>query len=649
VEAWRHSRRSDFAKLPKVTYELEVDGETRVHEFVDYPAIGIAYCQNVVSGREPAGAHIRKACQRTLDMLERAKNPREQFVFSPEHVIDFCHFFELMPHAEEGEWINTGNPYVVLEPWQIWLFTHVYGFRRRRTGERLTNRALCEVPRKSSKSSLAAVLCLYELVNGGTGAQVLIGAATEAQGDRVYLPAMTLAGGVKSKAGQSNPNTRVINERAEELRERYDLDVNKTRIACNANGGMILRMNSIGSHNDGWNPTLVLLEELHAQDRAIYEVLRSAFGAKPNALMFMITTAGRVANGLAWDVRTEALEVLEGAVKSDTFFVAVYTVDEKDEKALLHKAEKDQAAFEHLMMIANPMWGVSIDPLKIWDYWQEAVRKPNDRAEFLRTRLNLWGRSAAAIITPDDWERCKNPDLRLEDFKGSKAWLGVDLMNRNDMASVGAVVPYGNDKLAVFAEYYVPEFSPYFEHPRLGNLYRGWADTGYLLTTPGGLVDFDLILQRVIELRELLDVQLVLCDDMQANHMVNRLLAEGIPAAIFRKNETNCTAATDDLASRAPARQLLHNGHPILAWNVANVRAWRSTKGGILPKKVDENSDLKIDGFDAVMMGNAARLHVNEPKRDKPLVNVYAKRGILGTSFGATHGNDASSPRQPDR
>jgi len=208
------------------------------------------------------------------------------------------------------------------------------------------------------------------------------------------------------------------------------------------------------------------------------------------------------------------------------------------------------------------------------------------------------------------------------------------------------VVPYGNDKLAVFAEYYVPEFSPYFEHPRLGNLYRGWADTGYLLTTPSGLVDFDLILQRALELREILDVQLVLCDDMQANHMVNRLLAEGVPAAIFRKNEVNCTAATDDLAARAPARQLLHNGHPILAWNVANVRAWRSTRGGILPKKVDEHSDLKIDGFDAVMMGNAARLHVNEPKRDKPLVNVYAKRGILGTSFGATaHGNGSSDTR----
>jgi phage terminase large subunit-like protein len=636
-------RRTDFEKLPKVQYELVVEGEKQVHEYTDYPAIAKAYCEAVVARREPAGTYIRKACQRTLDMLVRAENPREQFVFSPEHAIDFCHFFEQLPHPEEGEWINTGNPFQVLEPWQIWMFTHIYGFRRRRSGERLTSRALCEIPRKSAKSSLAAVVCLYELVHGGTGAQVLIGAATEKQGDRVYLPAATLAGGVKQKAGsQGNPNTKVINERAEQLRLRYDLDVNKMRILCNSNGGMLVRVNSIGPHNDGWNPTLVLLEELHAQDRAIYEVLRSAFGAKPSALMFMITTAGRMAHGLAWDIRNEAIEVLDGIIRSDTFFAAVYTVDEKDEKELLHKAEKDQAAFERLMMPANPMWGVSIDPLKVWDYWQEAVRKPNDRAEFLRTRLNLWGRAAAAIITPDDWDRCKNPDLRIEDFKGQKAWLGVDLSSRNDMTSIGAAIPYGDDKLAVFAEYYIPETAPSFEHPRLGNLYQGWAERGYLLTTPGGLVDFVLVENRLMELTKMFDVEMVLCDDMQANHLVTKLLGQGVPAVIFKKTELNCTASTDDLASRAPARQLLHNGHPILSWNVANVRAWRSTRGGILPKKHDENSDEKIDGFDAVMMANAGRLHITD-NRDKPGVNVYARRGVLGTSFGSPDGKHGLS------
>jgi phage terminase large subunit-like protein len=156
-----------------------------------------------------------------------------------------------------------------------------------------------------------------------------------------------------------------------------------------------------------------------------------------------------------------------------------------------------------------------------------------------------------------------------------------------------------------------------------------------------------LVEERILELTRMLDVQMVLCDDMQANHLVTKLLGHGVPAVIFKKTELNCTASTDDLASRAPNRQLLHNGHPILSWNVANVRAWRSTRGGILPKKHEENSDEKIDGFDAVMMANAGRLHLAD-HRDKPAVNVYAKRGILGTSFGTPHGpssnGDAGTP-----
>jgi phage terminase large subunit-like protein len=596
----------------------------------------------VVAGLEPACSYIVKACRKTLNMLERAKAEREHFYFSPRHVVDFCTFYELMPHTEDGPWVYMGTPYQVLEPHAIWQFMHIYGFRRRHTHTRLTLRAYIEEPRKNAKSGRAAIVALYELTSPGQiGPQVLIGAATEGQANRVYTPVKVLAGGV-----EPNPDTpalanmQIINERAEQLRSRFSLDVNNTRVSCRANGGFIMRMNSLGDHNDGWNPSCVVMEELHAQNRSIYEVLRSAFASRASALMYMITTAGRNASGLAWDVRNEAIDILEGRVESDTFFCAIYTVDDGDQKALWPKAGNDRAVFERLMQIANPMWGVSIDPIVIWDNFQEALRQPHMLAEFERTRANLWGRAASAIIRADDWEACKNPDTRIEEFEGMKAWLGVDLMNRNDMAAVGVVVPFDN-KLALFGDYYIPELSPYFEHPKLGNLYRGWVDSGHLITTGGGLVDFDKIEDRVLELCQLLDVEMVLCDDMQANHLVNRLLKEGVKAAIFRKNELNCTASTDDISARAAIsgpKQLMHNGHPILTWNVANVRAWRSTRGGLLPKKHDENSDDKIDGFDAVMMANAGRLHIKEMTRDKERPAPYLKRGILGTSYGDKHG-----------
>jgi phage terminase large subunit-like protein len=294
--------------------------------------------------------------------------------------------------------------------------------------------------------------------------------------------------------------------------------------------------------------------------------------------------------------------------------------------------------FERLMMIANPMWNVSIDPIIIFDNFQEALRQPHMLSEFERTRLNLWGRAANAIIRTDDWEACHNPDTSILEFEGMKAWLSVDLAARNDMAAIGIAIPFANDMLAIFAEYYIPELSPYFDHPKLGNLYQGWADRQYLITTPGGLVDFDMIEDRIAALYEFFDGQLVLCDEKQAVHMVTRLLKRGVNAAIFYKNERNCTASTHDLSARAPVRQLVHNGHPILSWNVANVRAYQRTDGGVVPKKESENSEEKIDGFDAVMMANAGRLHIKEQSRDTPGPTIYTRRGIIGTSSGSGHG-----------
>lgn len=621
-------RRADFADLAPLRLDILIDGRTETREFIDFPAIGRAYCERVVSGEEPAGDEIIRACRRTLTMLERAEDPREPFYFSAAHVCDFCAFFELMPHIESGEWEYTGNPYQVLEPHMIWEFMHINGFRRRRTHERLTSRAWIEEPRKNAKSGRAAIVALYELISDSLSPQVLIGAATEKQANRVYDPALTLANGVRQDDGsEPNPNTVTINARAAHLRARYGLDSNSDRISCARNGGYITRVNSIGERNDGWNPRCIIMEEVHAQNRAVYEVLRSAFGAKPSALMYMISTAGRVAAGIAWDIRREALEIINGHVANDTFFAAVYTISDKQEKELLPKASNDQQVFNELMMVANPMWGVSIDPIKIWDIWQEALRQPHMRSEFLRTRLNLWGRAANAIITASDWDACRNPDLRLDEFEGERAWLALDLASRNDMAALGVVIEYSREKIAVFCEYFIPELSPYFEHPRLGNLYKGWVDNGYILPTGGGLVDFDTIEDRVVQLNELLDVQMVVCDNYQANQMVGRFLKQGIAAVVFQKNEANCTAATEDLSARAPVRQLLHNGHPVLAWNVSNAVGWRRVGGGIVPKKHDEASDDKIDGFDAIMMGNAGRLHLKDQQRKEDQPNVYAKRG----------------------
>lgn len=619
-----HLRRADFDQLPMV----EIEGR----KYVDYVSIGIAYAQAVDEGREPCCAYVRKACRRTLTMLKRAQNPKERFYFSPEHVIDACDFYEKLPQIEDGMW---EKPTYVLEPHICWEFMHIHGFRRRSNGERLTDRAYIEEPRKNWKSGRAAAVCLYELTcSGQLAPQVLIGAASEKQADRVYKPLRAHVDGIEE--GMSE-HIRFINETARHLRERFKLESNNTRITCGLNGGFAQRVSSVGEREDGWNPLLILLEELHAQDPDVYEVLRSAFGAKPSALMYMITTAGRRAHGLAWDLRKEAIDIIEGRVDDDTYFAAIYTIDPEDLEKL-KDIGRDADLLLRILKKCNPMWGVSIDPEKIFTACQEALRKPPMWAEFQRTRLNIWGRSASALVSQEAWEACQNPDLTIEDCKEFPLWLGIDLASRNDMAALGFVFEMPRDRLAVFAEYWIPELSPGFENPKLSGLYRGWVDTFWITPTPGGLVDFDAIEARVFELRdEGYDIRGVLVDDLQANQLCNHFVKGGLPAWVFKKNEMNTTAATDDLISRVPAKQIISNNNPVLEWNMVNVVGQRSVRGGIVPKKHNENSDEKIDGFDAVMQANAGRTLEKEGK-DESRPNIYRSRGILGVQVEVRNG-----------
>lgn len=578
-------------------------------------------------GEEPCGREIKLACKRTLDMVAKAESGKASYYFSPDHVVDVCAFIEELPHTEEGMW---EVPTFVLEPHIVWQFTHIYGFRRRRNHERLVERAYIEEPRKNWKTGRAAAVCLYELTNSGqTSPQVLIAAASDKQGDRVYRPIRTWIDGMPEGRGDQID---IINEIAHELREFYQLETTNMQLRCRMNGGFVQRVSSIGEREDGWNPTLVCLEELHAQDPDVYEVLRSAAGAKPNSLMYMITTAGRMAQGLAYRVRKEMLDVLEGRYEDDTLFAAIYTLSEDEEK-LLKDADIKPARLIRLLKLTNPMWDVSIDPEKILSKWREALKQPHQYAEFLRTTFNLWGRAARAMVKPETWDSCGNKDLKLEEMIESDLWLGIDLSSRNDMTALGFLFEFGpkaKRKLAVFAEYWIPEICDAWDHPRLSPLYKQWYDAGRITLCPGSMVDFNMIEARVLEIRRLgFRVKAVVGDDYQANQMITNLIAERIPAMTFKKTALNSTAATDDLMSRIPGKLLLHDCNPVLGWNFQNVVAYRDTKGGIVPKKVDKDSDEKIDGFDAVMEANAARLGIIDPK-EKRLRSVYADRGLIG-------------------
>ena len=317
----------------------------------DFVAIAEAYAREAAADQQGRRfcKWARLAAVRHLRDMERAsQDPDWPYQFDAWHAADVCEFAERLPHVE-GRW-NTAT--ITLEPAQIFWLTSLFGWRRRTDGMRRFSVAYIEVARKNAKSTLAAIVSLYCLTcEGENGPQILIAATTGEQANKVFSPAKRMV------------------ERTTALREAFLVQAFVRSISCGGNGGFIQPINAKASTQDGWNPHAAVLDELHAhKDRGLYDVVRSAFGARKNPLLLQITTAGHNHEGVCYEQRTLLTKILEGVVTADHYWGVIYTLDEGDDP------------FDAGVWIkANPLLGVSIQLEEMQGYAIEA-RNSNEAA-----------------------------------------------------------------------------------------------------------------------------------------------------------------------------------------------------------------------------------------------------------------------------
>jgi phage terminase large subunit-like protein len=594
-------RRSDFAHLPPLVLESD-EGETEVP---DYPAIAKAYAEAVATGQKPTNRLMVLAARRYLDMLEMAEDPDCEFYFSPLHVIDYCLFAERFEHFESGTWELTQkrpdgrpDPRIILEPWQIWIEAAIQGFRRRLTGERLVSIALEVVPRKNAKSLKAAIAAFYDLTCSGQMApEIPVAAASAKQAkDTVFGDMLKML------------------EKEKDFVEQFELDWTEKEIR-GKDGGRIFMLTSQGERQDGLNPSLALFEEGHSGAASVYKVVRSAFGARPNALLRMITTAGYRPEGPGYDLMLDAIAVLEGKGEDYTLFAAIYTLDKEDyldpESNMLRWDEL--LTNEELVAKANPMYGIALDPVKIRSELGTARRRPDQRNEVARTRYNIWTAAGSGLIDHAAWMACRQA-ISVEDFIGSdvRCWMGVDLASTLDMCAVTLVFELPGDQIAVFMKAYLPDGSETYLDPEMQDQFDAWAEAGWMELTPGPLADHDRIRKDIVAFCGAFNVQAVACDPQQAHNTVKKLWDGNYPAMTYPNSARTMTAPTDDILGRIAVQSLIHDGNPVLAWHAQNVHGDRWGNGTIMPRKEKKNSTRKIDGFVALCFANGVRLQPDD-------------------------------------
>ena len=141
---------------------------------------GIAYAHAVTKGEINVCRDVRLTCQRFINQYE---NKGWEWVFDPDypqHILDFA---AALKHTKG---ILAGKP-VVLEPFQIFFLCAVYGFRSKKDhNRRMVTDVILFIPRKAGKSTLTAVIGLYELLCGEAGAEVFTLATNREQATIVF-------------------------------------------------------------------------------------------------------------------------------------------------------------------------------------------------------------------------------------------------------------------------------------------------------------------------------------------------------------------------------------------------------------------------------------------------------------------------------
>ena len=551
-----------------------------------YVAIAAKYARDVLRGKIPACKWVRLACRRHLDDLERAKSGEWDCYFSPTWANDACDFLEKLPHVE-GTW---DPPTLRLEAWQVFIVVNVFGWRRR-VGEkknvdedpRRFNTAYIELGRKNGKSLLTSGIALYCFCcEGENGPQVKTAAKTGDQARIVF--------DVCRKMVQRTPD----------LREAYELEVFANSIFCHLNGGTIKPITSLASSQDGLNPHLTIIDELHAhKDRSLFDVLKSARGARKNPLSWYITTAGYNTVGVCYEQRTLLTKVLMGIVPADHYFGIIYTLDVKDEEAGI--PVDDDPFDEKVWIKANPNIGISPRWEEMRTYAKEARVSPSSEGEFKTKRLNLWLSAANVWLNMRQWDLCAAPSLKIEDFKGCDCWIGVDLSERRDVT--GLVILFMRDgQPYVFPKFYLPEDLVEELAHTTHTHYAVWAKQGLFTLTPGDYIRMDVIGDDIEALDAEYAPQEIIFDQRDDPHLFTRLTDAGLTVLQVPKNAGTFTNPSKDLEAMIQAGRFHHDGNPVLKWMASNCVVDRRIDGSLLPKKETKDSEEKIDGIDCVIL-----------------------------------------------
>lgn len=515
------------------------------------------------------------------------------YFFDPDAAQRVLDFFKLYCTHVEGE--LAGKP-LHPEPWQYRGLRDAFGWKNLSDGSRKHRLVWEEVPRKNGKSTKAAGVGLYlTFADREPGAKVFSAATEKEQAALVFDTAVAMV--------KASPE---LNGRCEIFK--------RSLYVPKANA--IWRVLSGHPKKSGLNPSGVIFDEVHEQaDRKLWDIIRTAMGARKQPLTWAATTAGFDEESIAFELHELARKVLEGILDIPTLLPVIYAASEKDDWT----AEKTHRK-------ANPNFGISVKAEFLRAECETAQKVPAYQNTFKRFHLNIWTRQNELWMPKEIWDPC-GAAFPLEPLAGQICFGGLDLATVQDLAAWAKVWPILDEETGEFhffasLRFWLPRANIRKKEELDGVPYQLWAEQGFITLTEGDYIDYDVIRNAIVKDGELYEIKEIAVDRWNAAQIITQLTGDGFTMVPFGQGFASMQGPTKQLMDTALKQTLHHGSNPLLNWQASNVSVRTDPAGNWKPDK--SAGKKRIDGIVALIMA-LGRASVNLDGG----ASVYENRGLI--------------------
>ena len=441
------------------------------------------YYQQIKDGRQTVGKWVLAAYEIIINGLSAKDFYLD--LKKADHAIRWIqsHCF----HTEGDLAPNT----LTLELWQKAFLSVLFGIVDE-NGKRHFKEFLLVIGRKNGKTLLSAGIARYIWETGGFGTRVYNVAPKLDQAKLLYDSVwnMTLL----------DPDYQERKAEIEALREQShgkvdDSDLEKHRntdLYIASQNSTVMKIAFNAKKSDGFNPSLTVCDEVAAWEGDAglkqYEVIKSGMGARGDSFVLSCTTAGYINDSIYDELVKRSTRFLLGESRERRLFPLLYMIDDIEKWNDINELRK-----------SNPNLGVSVSVDYLLEEIAIAEESLSRKAEFLCKYCCIKQNSSQAWLDAQTVQKAITEPLRMEDFSGCYAVMGIDLSRTTDLTCATLVIQR-DGVLHVFARFYLPREKIEEATARDGLPYRAYIQRGFLYESGDNFVDYRDIVEWVRQL-----------------------------------------------------------------------------------------------------------------------------------------------------